>query len=312
MKKILVLPIILIITLMLFSCSNNNYDIVTTLFPQYDITRTIVGDKDLTYTLLLSPGVEAHDFEPTSKQVVQINQSKLFIYTSDDMEVWASNVKNKNSDSVFLNLKIAFEKDHVTAHNFNTESESHDHDHDNLHYWVNLHHTIHMINAIKEQIILLDQANEAYYESNALAMIDQVKTISLLFNTFESIEPKPLYYIGHNVFSLLNEEKSLNILSLTDSFSPDADPTSTQIQQMLNEIMTSNTTVVYFDPLETLNLANTIKADLNSKGYQITLLPLYSMHNISKKQYESNETLITLWQANYDNILTGYNLGDVQ
>ena len=38
--------------------------IVATLFPYYDFARAIVGDR-ADVTLLLSPGREAHSFEPT-------------------------------------------------------------------------------------------------------------------------------------------------------------------------------------------------------------------------------------------------------
>ena len=39
--------------------------IVATLFPYYDFARAIVGDR-ADVTLLLSPGREAHSFEPTA------------------------------------------------------------------------------------------------------------------------------------------------------------------------------------------------------------------------------------------------------
>ena len=81
MKKVLIVLPVLMAALILSACQTKTYDIVVTLYPQYDMVRTIVGDKDLTYTMILPPGVEAHDFEPTSRQVIQINQSKLFIYT---------------------------------------------------------------------------------------------------------------------------------------------------------------------------------------------------------------------------------------
>ena len=38
--------------------------VVTTLFPQYDFTREIVGDK-AEVTLLLPAGADSHSYEPT-------------------------------------------------------------------------------------------------------------------------------------------------------------------------------------------------------------------------------------------------------
>ena len=40
--------------------------VVTTIFPQYDFTRQIVGDK-ADVTMLLKPGAESHSYEPTRR-----------------------------------------------------------------------------------------------------------------------------------------------------------------------------------------------------------------------------------------------------
>ncbi len=62
--------------------------IVTTLFPQYDFTREIGKDK-VDVALLLPPGTESHSFEPSPKDIVNIQKSDLFIYTGEAMEPWA-------------------------------------------------------------------------------------------------------------------------------------------------------------------------------------------------------------------------------
>lgn len=65
--------------------------IVTTLFPQYDFARQLVKDK-AEVVLLLSPGVESHDFEPTPSDIILINKADLFIYTGDEMEPWVAKI----------------------------------------------------------------------------------------------------------------------------------------------------------------------------------------------------------------------------
>jgi ABC-type metal ion transport system, periplasmic component/surface adhesin len=65
--------------------------ITTTLFPQYDFANIIVGDK-FDVILLLPPGVEAHSFELTPKDMSTIMNSDLFIYTGNIMEPWVNNI----------------------------------------------------------------------------------------------------------------------------------------------------------------------------------------------------------------------------
>jgi zinc transport system substrate-binding protein len=307
MKKIFIVLPALLATLLLSACQTKTYDIVVTLYPQYDMVRAIVGDQDLTYTMILPPGVEAHDFEPTSKQVIQINQAKLFIYTSIELETWALDILD--SDVIAVDLEALTEEIHDAAHPGETHDEDdHDHDHEHdVHYWVSVHTQVHMVEAVLQSIIQIDPDNEAIYTANAEVLKNQLKAIHTAFLTIENPSSRPIYFIGHNVFSALNEEFDLNIISLTESFSPDADPTSAQIAQMIQAIRESGVNYVYYDPFESMSVANTIKNDLKTAyNYDIVLMPLHSMHNVSKDQFKAKTTLIELWTENLNNIKLNY------
>jgi zinc transport system substrate-binding protein len=300
MKKFFMLFAVLLATLLLSACQTKTYDIVVTMYPQYDMVRTIVGDKDLTYTMILPAGVEAHDFEPTSRQVIQINQAKLFIYTSIELETWALDIID--SDVIAIDLETLTEEIHEAAHPDEEHDDHDEHDHD-VHYWVSVHTQVHMVEAVLASILQIDSENEAYYRANAEALKTELRAVKDAFMTIENPSIKPLYFIGHNVFSSLNEEFGLNIISLTESFSPDADPTSAQIALMIQEIRANNAQYVYYDPFENMSVANTIKNDLKSAhNYDITLVPLHSMHNVSKDQFKAKTTLVQLWTENLVNI----------
>ena len=307
-KSFIVLPLLLV-TLLLSACQTKTYDIVVTMYPQYDMVKQIVGDKDISYTMLLAPGVEAHGFEPTSKQIGIIQSSRLFIYTSDELETWAPSLTNKGQ---VVNLESLTEAIHEAAHpdeSHETDEHDHDHDHD-VHYWVSVHTQIHMVEAVKSVIVELDPDNQTYYEANATTLKEALLAVRSEFSVISENPVKPIYFIGHNVFSSLNDEFGLNIISLTDSYSPDSDPTSAQIGQMINDILASQSTHVYFDPFENDAVAKTIQSDLKSAhNYDIILVPLHSMHNLSKAQFEAGINLLDLWQENLDNIKLTYGLG---
>ncbi|MCG8685572.1 MAG: zinc ABC transporter substrate-binding protein [Desulfobacterales bacterium] len=65
--------------------------VVTTLFPTYDFAKQVGKDK-VNVTLLLPPGVEAHSFAPTPKDIVTIKKADVFVYTGEFMEPWASDI----------------------------------------------------------------------------------------------------------------------------------------------------------------------------------------------------------------------------
>lgn len=51
--------------------NSEKLSVVTTIFPQYDFTRQIVGDK-ADVTMLLKPGAESHSYEPTPQDIITV------------------------------------------------------------------------------------------------------------------------------------------------------------------------------------------------------------------------------------------------
>ena len=101
MKKLFIsLTAALLLLISGCSPSQNNSDkprVIASLFPQYDFVRQIAQDK-VEVILLLPPGVEAHAFEPTPSQIIQITQADLFIYTNAAMEPWIDKIVENIKD----------------------------------------------------------------------------------------------------------------------------------------------------------------------------------------------------------------------
>ena len=85
--------------------------IVATLFPYYDFARAIVGDR-ADVTLLLSPGREAHSFEPTPLDAVTISESDVFLYNGGEGEYWVDSMLGAAGENIAV---IARMMDYVDA-----------------------------------------------------------------------------------------------------------------------------------------------------------------------------------------------------
>jgi len=95
--------------------------VVTTLFPQYDFTKAI-GQEKVEVSLLLPPGVEAHSYELTPQDVVEIQEADLFVYTGEGMEPWAhKTLEGISSDK----LKVVDSSNNIellSGHSHNVEA----------------------------------------------------------------------------------------------------------------------------------------------------------------------------------------------
>ena len=82
--------------------------IVTTIFPEYDWVKTILGDKagNSDITLLLDNGVDLHSYTPTVEDIATIKECDMFIYVGGESDEWVDDVlkSSDNSDMVAINL----------------------------------------------------------------------------------------------------------------------------------------------------------------------------------------------------------------
>ena len=83
--------------------------VVTTLFPYYDFTRQIAGDK-VDLSMVIPAGQDSHSFEPTPADIRLIQNADLLICNGGAMEQWVSQVVSSlDSES----LKVITMMDYV-------------------------------------------------------------------------------------------------------------------------------------------------------------------------------------------------------
>ena len=108
MKKMIALLLALLMAVgMLAGCAKQNDDdtntttdelrIVTTIFPEYDWVKEILGDKadHADITMLLDNGVDLHSYQPTADDIVKISDCDLFIYVGGESEGWVEDALKK-------------------------------------------------------------------------------------------------------------------------------------------------------------------------------------------------------------------------
>ena len=108
--------------------------IVTTIFPEYDWVREVLGDQaeNDELTMLLDNGVDLHSYQPTADDIIKISDCDLFIYVGGESDGWVDdalkNATNKNMKVINLLdvLGNSVKTEEVVEGMQETE---HDHDH---------------------------------------------------------------------------------------------------------------------------------------------------------------------------------------
>ena len=120
MKKIITLVLALAMAVSLFTgCGKKNaaengetdsdkLKIVTTIFPEYDWVKEILGDKaeSTDLTMLLDNGVDLHSYQPTADDIIKISDCDLFIYVGGESDKWVDDALKEatNKDMKVIDL----------------------------------------------------------------------------------------------------------------------------------------------------------------------------------------------------------------
>lgn len=138
--------VVLALSVLLVGCKSNNKTtnsasnetsdgttktIYTTIYPIYDFTKKIVGDK-MNVVYLESGNQSAHDFEPSAEDMKNITNADLFIYNGAGLESYIDKVKSAiNKDIKFVEASegVSLLANHE-EHDHDHEDEDHDHNHE--------------------------------------------------------------------------------------------------------------------------------------------------------------------------------------
>ena len=104
--------------------------VVTTTYILRDLTQEIAGDK-ATVTCLIPKGQGVHGFEPSPKDMNQVNEADLFIYNGAGLESFTDRFKETTEgDATFVEASEGIELLKGGHHHHHDEDADHDHDHD--------------------------------------------------------------------------------------------------------------------------------------------------------------------------------------
>ncbi len=305
MNKILVL--VLAAMVLIVGCKydkpavSGKLQVVTTLFPLYDFSRQIAGDK-ADVVLLLPPGVEPHGFEPRPGDILRISKADLFIYTGPFMEPWVDDIL-KGIDTrkvVIINAsqKIELADEHESEHG--SEYEGHHHEKD-PHIWVDPILAQQIVNAIADGFMQKDPANKDFYLANAKAHNDKLATLdSDIRTSLEKCKSKTILYGGHFAFGYFARRYGLDYMTPYAGFSPQAEPTPKAIAELIEKTKALDSKYIYYEELIEPRVARAIA---ESAGAQMLLLS--AAHNISKQELDNGTTYLDIMRGNLQRLKQG-------
>lgn len=308
--------------------------IVTTIFPEYDWVREIIGENAETVdlTLLLKNGVDLHSYQPSTEDLIAISQADVFVYVGGHSDTWVADaLKNAaNPDRITINLFDVLDdtlkplvisegmEHHHDEHDHNEHShddhdhnehdhDEHEHHHDDSekdeHVWLSLPRAQAAVRYIVEQIAKADPANADMYLANAEKYENELETLHQEYqevvntgkmNTIVFTDRFPFFYMA--------DDYGLNYYAAFTGCSAEAEAsfeTVALLAQKIDELALENVITI---ENRTHKIPETVIESTKTKDQNILVLD--SLQSVTQKQIEEGLTYLDVMKSNLNVLKT--------
>lgn len=292
MKKILAVLLAVVLCLSLAACGEAGEDtvnIVCSVFPQYDFLREITKGVDVNLTLLLKPGQESHDYDPSSKDIASIHAADLFVYVGGESDSWIDKMLETVDTENKTVLKLM---DMVEPHE---EHEGHDHGYDE-HVWTSPANAAHIANVLCENLCKTDAANAETYRKNTVDYVVSLTKLDTDFKTTVENGKRDTIVVADR-FPLLYfcEEYGLSYRAAFAGCAASTEPASADVSALIDTVKAESIPVIFKMELSAGGVAETV-----AEATGATVATFYACHNLSKTDFENGETYLSLMGKNLE------------
>ena len=328
MKKIIALLLVLLMTAgMLAGCGKQKDDdtddttdklrIVTTIFPEYDWVKEILGDKadHADITMLLDNGVDLHSYQPTADDIVKISDCDLFLYVGGESEGWVEDaLKNAtNKDRKVINLLDVLgdsvkseevvegmqEEEHEHEEGEEHEDgEVHEHEEEaDEHVWLSLKNAEVLVGAISNALQELDVENKDIYAANADAYMKKLAALDAEYQTaVDNATCKTVLFGDRFPFRYLADDYALNYYAAFVGCSAETEASFETISFLAKKADELKLPCVLTIEGKHHKIAETIVKNTAPKSQKI--LTMDSMQSTTSKDVASGTTYLSVMEKN--------------
>lgn len=287
------------------SCNNKqtqNIDnfITVSIRPQKYIVEQISGDK-FKIKVLVPDGSGPETYEPTSRQLREISQSKMYISTGllDFENSWLPKVQElyPNLDIVNSSEGISLIDDHHEHDHRDGEIEKSDDNHDKLHthsihagidphIWLSINTIIIQANNIKNSLSKLDPDHADYYKRNFAIFLNRLDSLDKAIRQQYTVLNKAVsFVIYHPSLGYYCRDYSIEQLAIEME---GKEPSPAYLRELIDLIKEKNITTVFYS-----NQFDKRSAETIAKQLKIPLTPINPLaENVEKNILEITEKII--------------------
>lgn len=280
--------------------SGEEVDVLSTNFIGYDLARAVVGDAGVEVSMLLKPGAEMHDFEPTPEDIIKIREADLFIYVGGESDEWVEELLDDNeiSEEKVLRLMDLVEvKEEELVEGMKEDHEDVDGEVEyDEHVWTSPVNAMKMVDGVREKMATIYPEKRETFERNAEEYNVRLKDIDRkIREVVTEGARKELIFGDRFPFRYFVDEYGLDYYAAFPGCSEQTEASSQTIAFLIDKAKAEGAKVILKIELTSDKLAQTIADEVGAK-----VLTLNAAHNISQEDFERGVTYAEIMEGNLE------------
>lgn len=285
--------------------------IVTTIFPEYDWVREILGEKadNAEITMLLDNGVDLHSYQPTADDIVKISDCDLFIYVGGESDEWVEDALRNaaNGNMKVINLLEVLGDSVKTeeivegmqeAEHEHEDAEEHEHEEEaDEHVWLSLKNAKMLVRVISKALQELDPDSKDIYAANADTYVKKLSALDAEYQAaVDAASNKTILFGDRFPFRYLVDDYGLRYYAAFVGCSAETEAGFETISFLAKRVDELKLPCVLTIEGAQHKIAETIVRNTTAKNQRV--LTMDSMQSTTSKDVKNSTTYLSVMEKN--------------
>ena len=297
------------------STQQDKIKIVTTIFPEYDWVKQLLGEQaeNAEVSLLLDNGVDLHSYQPSAADLVKIADCDLFVYVGGESDAWVEDALegSVNPNRTVINLMDVLDegvKEEELVEGMEAEEEEAEGDEPEYdeHIWLSLRNAETLCNALTKALQQIDPASEQEYAANAQKYIAALSELDSEYQTAVQTAARRTVLFGDRFpFRYLTDDYGLTYYAAFAGCSAESEASFATGSFLAGKVDELSLPCVLTIEGTQHKIAETIVQNTNEKNQQI--LSMDSMQGTTSADVQNGASYLSIMQKNLAVLQTALN-----
>lgn len=294
-KHMLIFFSLIILTACQSTADKEKTIIFTSIYPLQYVTEEIAGDTAEVISMY-PPGVDAHTYEPTTKQLTELAKSELFIYLGAGMEGFAEHAAQALQETNVNFLEIG-KNEALFIEGEEEDDHGHDHDHGHSHdidphIWLDPLLMIQVGQMVLTQLIDLQPDKIDIFEKNFKKFESNMLTLHQDFDAKLHAKKNKKIIVTHAAYGYWEDRYGIEQIPISGISSSD-EPSQKDLVNLINEAKRLDLHYIVFEQNSSNRVGEIIQEHLEADAVYI-----HNLETLTEEDIQNARDYFSIMQEN--------------